>query len=166
MTGSCICKNELELFNPNCKFYLLNWYVVLSDQLIHLRIMYLDWQNDLWNGKTAKVYFEFIRTSTMQLFCDNSYQLLAVNYFCKKNPSQMFEWILNMSLDYSRLKDVSEKNHQQKTFILEWNGYSGSYLFKDKTFWNTINLQYYSLSIILLTKNSWRFLSSHHWIFL
>ena len=28
-------------------------------------------------------------------FCENSSRLLAVNYFCKRASSQMFDWVLN-----------------------------------------------------------------------
>ena len=48
----------------------------------------------------AKVYLELSRTSMMERFCDNSSQFLAVNYFRKNAPSQMFDWVLNRSKVY------------------------------------------------------------------
>ena len=50
----------------------------------------------------AKVYLELSRTSMMERFCDNSSQFLAVNYFRKNAPSQMFDWVLNRSQVYSQ----------------------------------------------------------------
>ena len=43
-------------------------------------------------------YLELSRTSTMELFCENSERPLAINYFRKKAPSQMFDWTLNTPL--------------------------------------------------------------------
>ena len=37
----------------------------------------------------------------MKPFCKNSSQLLASNYFPKKVPSQMFNWVLNTPLEFS-----------------------------------------------------------------
>ena len=35
----------------------------------------------------TEAYLEPNRKSTMELFCENSSRLLAVDYFCKKAPS-------------------------------------------------------------------------------
>ena len=43
--------------------------------------------------QVSEVYLEPSQTSTMELFCENSWRLLAVNYFQKKAPSQMFDWV-------------------------------------------------------------------------
>ena len=36
---------------------------------------------------TAEAYLEVSQTSTMKPFCENIWQLKAVNYFSKKTPS-------------------------------------------------------------------------------
>ena len=46
----------------------------------------------------TEAYFEPSQTSTMELFCKNSSQLVAINYFYKNSPSQMFNWVLNTPL--------------------------------------------------------------------
>ena len=38
-------------------------------------------------------------TCTMELFRENNWRLKAINYFCKKALSQMFDWVLNTLLD-------------------------------------------------------------------
>ena len=38
------------------------------------------------------------RTSTMELFCKNSERFVAINYFRKNIPSQMFDRVLNTPL--------------------------------------------------------------------
>ena len=45
-----------------------------------------------------ETYLELSQTSTMEIFCENSQQLKAINYFRKKSPSQMFHLVLNTSL--------------------------------------------------------------------
>ena len=44
------------------------------------------------------LYLELSRTSTMELFCEKNYRLLAVNYFRKKSPLHMLDWALNTPL--------------------------------------------------------------------
>ena len=46
----------------------------------------------------AEVYLELSQTCTMELFCKNSWRLLAIDYFCKKTPLQTFNWVLDMPL--------------------------------------------------------------------
>ena len=41
-------------------------------------------------NQILEVYLEPIRTSMIDGFCKNSERILAVNYFCKNTPSQMF----------------------------------------------------------------------------
>ena len=36
----------------------------------------------------------------MELFCESSSRLLAVDYFCKRGSSQMFDWVLNRPLQF------------------------------------------------------------------
>ena len=50
---------------------------------------------------SSQAYLEHSRTSMMELFCKNSQQLLAINYFCKRTPPQMFDWVLNTPLLFS-----------------------------------------------------------------
>ena len=47
---------------------------------------------------SPETYLKPSRTPTMELFCENSYRLKAVNYFRKKGPSLMFDWVLNTPL--------------------------------------------------------------------
>ena len=49
-------------------------------------------------GAQAEVYLEPSQTFTMELSFENNEQLRAINYYCKKAPSQMFNWVLNMTL--------------------------------------------------------------------
>ena len=46
-----------------------------------------------------EAYLESSRTYTMELFCENSSRFLAVNYFRKNAPLQIFHWVLNMPLN-------------------------------------------------------------------
>ena len=50
----------------------------------------------------TEAYLETSRTSTMELFGENSQRLLAPDYFRKKASSQMFDWVLNTPLMYYR----------------------------------------------------------------
>ena len=38
------------------------------------------------------------QTSTMELFCENSWRLKTVDCFCRKTPSKMYDWFLNTPL--------------------------------------------------------------------
>ena len=49
-------------------------------------------------GRESEAYLEPNQVFTMELFCKNSWELLAVNYFCKKALSKMFDWVLKTSL--------------------------------------------------------------------
>ena len=51
-------------------------------------------------NQISEAYLEPIRTYMMKRFCENSERILAVNYFRKNTPSQMFNWVLNTSLDF------------------------------------------------------------------
>ena len=42
-----------------------------------------------------EVCLEPIKTSTTEVFCENSQRLLDVNYFRKKAPSSMLDWVLH-----------------------------------------------------------------------
>ena len=48
---------------------------------------------------TLEAYLEPSRKSTNKLLFENSWQLLTVNYFPKKAPSQMFDSVLNTPLN-------------------------------------------------------------------
>ena len=43
----------------------------------------------------AEAYLEHYQISQDRVFCENSSQLKAVNYFCKKASSQLFDMVLN-----------------------------------------------------------------------
>ena len=49
-------------------------------------------------------YLEPGPTVKMVFFCGKSQRLKAVNYFCKKAPSQMFDWVLNTPQDQAIIK--------------------------------------------------------------
>ena len=51
------------------------------------------------NIKKGAEYLEPIRTSPMRLFCENSKQQKAANYFCKIAPPLAFDWALNARLE-------------------------------------------------------------------
>ena len=42
-----------------------------------------------------EAYLEPSQTSTTEVFCENSQRLLDVNYFRKKAPSSMLDWVLH-----------------------------------------------------------------------
>ena len=46
----------------------------------------------------AKTHLELCQTPAMELSCENSQRHWYVNYFRKKAPPQMFDWIPNASL--------------------------------------------------------------------
>ena len=50
------------------------------------------------NYPLSEPYLELSQISTMELFRKNSLRLLVVNYFRKKAPSQVFDWVLNTPL--------------------------------------------------------------------
>ena len=54
----------------------------------------LDWK--------PEAYLELILTCTIKLCWENSKQLKAVNYFRKNTSSQMFDWVLTMSMKVMR----------------------------------------------------------------
>ena len=47
----------------------------------------------------TETYLKLRQTSVMELLCKLNEQHLAVSYFCKKAPSQMFDSALNMPLE-------------------------------------------------------------------
>ena len=55
-----------------------------------------------WRCSVKKSFLKNSANFTMELFCENSEPLLAVNYFRKKVSSQMFDWVLN-TLPHPRL---------------------------------------------------------------
>ena len=42
-----------------------------------------------------EAYLEYSQKSMVESFCENSEQLIAINYFYKKAPSQILNWVLN-----------------------------------------------------------------------
>ena len=46
----------------------------------------------------TEAYLEPSRTSTVEVLCENSERILAVNYFHKKAAPQIFDWVLNTPL--------------------------------------------------------------------
>ena len=45
-----------------------------------------------------RAYLELKRASMIKLLCENNKLIKAVNYFCKKTASEMFNWVLNRPL--------------------------------------------------------------------
>ena len=85
-------------------------------------IFFIDFLNKYLPNVEA--YFEPIRTSTMESFCENIYWLLAVNCFYKETPSQMFHWALNTLLQRS----VAQKAGIHVAF-LHWQALLRKFLF-------------------------------------
>ena len=52
----------------------------------------------LFKIRNAEAYLKPSQTSTMERFFENNDRLSAVNYFYKKVPSQIFDWVLNTPL--------------------------------------------------------------------
>ena len=48
------------------------------------------------------------QTSTRDFSCKSSWQLKTVKYFHKKDPSQMFDWVLNTSLALHKIQYKTE----------------------------------------------------------
>ena len=51
-------------------------------------------------------------------FCENSWQLLAVNYFCKNALSEMFDWVLNEAI-YCSKSNFSKFIHRFSTVSIK-----------------------------------------------
>ena len=51
--------------------------------------------------KATEAYLEPSQTSNMNIFCKNNLRPKAVNYFLRKAPLKMFDWVLNTPLSYS-----------------------------------------------------------------
>ena len=77
---------EKKVLNPIFSFYVYYLKRRVSAGLLFLLIL--------------EAYLEPSRTSMMKLFCKNIERLLNINYFLKKAPSQVFEWVLNTSLRF------------------------------------------------------------------
>ena len=41
----------------------------------------------------TEAYLEPSQTSTVELFCENSWRLVAINYFCTNAPSYVDVWL-------------------------------------------------------------------------
>ena len=73
----------------NCNF--------IKKRLCH-RCFLVNFAEKVINLNLETSHLEPSRTLTMELFRENSWRLKAVNYFRKKAPSQMFDWVLNTPL--------------------------------------------------------------------
>ena len=82
--------NELEVLKRNKCF--------LSKNTLFTWLTKASFKNELKN-ENAEAYLKPSRTSAMQLFCKNSQQLEAINFFRKKPPSEIFDWVLNTPLE-------------------------------------------------------------------
>ena len=74
--------------------------VKLIGSYLQVNIFQIAYSKFYMNNSRAEVYLEPCQTSTMELFCENSWQLKAV-IFAKKAPSYIFEWVLNTLLQGS-----------------------------------------------------------------
>ena len=78
----------------------------------------------------AEAYLERSRTSPMEVFCKNSKRIKAVNYFRKKAPPSMFDWILKMLLggrdDIMEMRTVISVSSKTMSYIkwiqIKWGG--------------------------------------------
>ena len=71
----------------------------LGHELAHLKPKVLTGRNESINSFVCpEAYLEPSPASTTEFFCINSLQLLVVNYFRKKAPTQMFDQVLNTLL--------------------------------------------------------------------
>ena len=71
-------------------------FYFLSETLIGL--IYLN------SIQCSEVHLEVNRMSTTELFCEYSQRFLVVNYFHKKAPLQILEWVLNTPLEIVGLR--------------------------------------------------------------
>ena len=85
--GSIFCKGSGSAFSKGP--FLLKVHFIKYAITLWLILVWL----------TLEVYLEPSRTSAMELLFKNSWQLLTLNYFLKKAPSQMFDWALNTPLN-------------------------------------------------------------------
>ena len=121
--GFCFYVNlnlcTLFISAPMCCFFYpsshLFWVSWICDEGYAWRQCYscmlnsiAEWvQHTLKTSHNEEANKEPSRTSMMEHFCENSYRPLAVNYSRRKAPSQIFDWVLNRSLQwmhYSRKK--------------------------------------------------------------
>ena len=63
----------------------------------------------------SETYLEPSRTSTMELFCEASERLKAVNYFRKKAPEYVFGWVLNTPLRLN-IENYSDPQNESVKF--------------------------------------------------
>lgn len=76
------------------------------------------WGNFVAVYLNAEVYLETSQTFTVELFCENSLRLLAINYFRKNPLSYMFIWVLiHLCVSYHWY-------YIQKMLDLVWNYFS------------------------------------------
>ena len=59
------------------------------------------------------------------VFCESSWRHLAVNYFCKRAPSWMFDWVLNRPMvlsdnHFTREMDMNWLTNKKVTKMLLW----------------------------------------------
>ena len=95
-------------------FIYHNKYWFVTNKKLMIKTSFLDDRQEL----TLTDLFKTSRTSTMDFFCENSQQLLAVNQFRKKKEKQktlsdIFDWVLNTHLAYltsKRFADLSLRN--------------------------------------------------------
>ena len=74
----------------------------------------------------AEAYLEPGRISTRELFLCENRQLLAVEHFCIKAPSNMFDWILNTLLLSTCVLSCSKGKGMSKVRIrLNYNSITG-----------------------------------------
>ena len=112
MLKPCLCHQLIILFDLFC-------YLILFLQLIFLYYILenIHVQSNISTILIVDFIEEYLKrsqTSTMELFCKNNQQLSAVNYFCEKVPSQIFDWVLNtllLCVQYQQQNLVFVKYH-------------------------------------------------------
>ena len=89
---------------------LFLWICCWFERTIITKIHHESFERDI-----AETYLKAIWTSAMELFCENSQWLKAVNYFFKKTPLWMLEWVLN-----KRLHRLTRSYHKVTKNNLVW----------------------------------------------
>ena len=66
----------------------------------------------------TEAYLELSQTSMMELFCENSWRLVAINHFCKNAPLYVDVWL--GSKNASGWLDEPRKMALLNSFILQY----------------------------------------------
>ena len=115
--------SKVKSFNSFCNTFFLfipqkKMYYEYRNRMFYMIEMSFKYLLDVpsWTVLPRDVFRNPIKSLRWGIFCEESQRFLAVNYFCKRAPSQMFKWALNrlwatMSEAYLELSQMSMVEH-------------------------------------------------------